>query len=93
VATVLFGEDFQLMRARADALLIPAQFQPFVAIDPAVRSGFPIVRGTTIETSLLHRLREQGLPYRRIHDYYPVLSHPQIKAAVRFEGFLDAEAA
>jgi uncharacterized protein (DUF433 family) len=93
LATILFGEDFARLRDRADALLIPAQFRPFVEIDPAVRSGLPVVRGTTIETSLLYSLREQGHPYQRIRDFYPILSSSQIRAAVKYEGFLDAEAA
>lgn len=93
VATVLFGEEFERLRERADALLIPAQFRPFVEIDPSVRSGLPIVRGTTIETNLLYSLREQGHSYQRIHDYYPIISIAKIKAAVKYEGFLESEAA
>ena len=93
VATVLFGEEFERLRERADALLIPAQFRPFVEIDPAARSGLPIVRGTTIETNLLYRLHEQGHSPQRIHEFYPVVSLPQIEGAIKFEGFLEAEAA
>jgi uncharacterized protein (DUF433 family) len=93
VATVLFGEEFERLRERADALLIPSKYRPFVEIDPTVRSGLPIVRGTTIETSVLHSLREQGLSYQCIRDYYPVISLAKIKGAIKYENFLDAEAA
>jgi uncharacterized protein (DUF433 family) len=93
VATILFGEEFERLRERADALLIPAQFRSFVEIDPSVRSGLPIVRGTTIETNLLYNLREQGHSYQGIHDYYPIISLAKIKGAIKYEDFLESEAA
>jgi uncharacterized protein (DUF433 family) len=93
VATTLFGEEFARLRDRADALLVPVQFRPFVEIDPSVRSGLPVVRGTTIETSVLYGLHEQGHSYQNIHEYYPIVSLAKIKGAIKYEDFLEAEAA
>src|SRR3972149_1519132 len=44
---LLFEEEFDQLRERADALLVPRRYQPFVEVDPSVRSGQPIVRETT----------------------------------------------
>ncbi len=90
---ILFGEDFEHLRDRADALLVPQRFQPFVEIDPQTRSGHPVVRKTTIPTALLHKLRLRGYSYARLHEEYPGLALDQIKGAVAYERFLDAEAA
>jgi uncharacterized protein (DUF433 family) len=90
---VLFGEDFEQLRDRADALLVPQRFQPFVEIDPQARSGHPIVRETTIPTSLLYKLRLRGYSYARLRDEYPDLRLDHIKGAIAYERFLDAEAA
>lgn len=93
VATVLFGDDFENLRSRSDALLVPSQFRPFVIIDPETRSGLPVVVGTTIETGLLHSLYQQGHTFQQIHEYYPIISTSKARGAIRYEKFLDAEAA
>ena len=90
---ILFGEEFEQFLDRADALLVPRQYQPFVEIDPGARSGQPIVRETTIPTSLLYRLRLRGYSYARLRDEYPGLTLDRIKGAIAYERFLDAEAA
>jgi len=93
VATLLMGDEFARLRDRADALLIPDKFQLFVEIDPAARSGLPIIRGTTIQTATPYGLRHRQMSLARIRESYPHLTLEQIKAAIQFERFLDAEAA
>ena len=93
VADSLFGEEFARLCERADALLVPDQFQAMVMIDPDVRSGLPVLRGTTLETAVIYRLSQRGLTPRQIREYYPHLTPAQIKGALAFERFLDAEAA
>ncbi|MGH2586794.1 MAG: DUF433 domain-containing protein, partial [Dehalococcoidia bacterium] len=92
-ATTLLGEEFADLRERADALLVPRQFRSAVEVDPEVRSGLPVVRGTTMQTAVLYALRQRGQSLRSIHAAYPHLGLPQIKGAIAFERFLDAEAA
>ena len=93
IAPTLMGDDFARLRDRADALLIPQRYEAHVEIDPLARSGRPIVRGSTIETGVLHRLRQRGLSNSRIRQMYPHLSPEQIRGAIAFERYLDAEAA
>jgi uncharacterized protein (DUF433 family)/DNA-binding transcriptional MerR regulator len=92
IPTMLFGEDFERMRERVDALLLPPKFLPYIEIDPEARSGQPIVRGTTITTSLVYRLRRHGSSVKDIVSSFPVLNANQVKAAVAYETLLDTEA-
>jgi uncharacterized protein (DUF433 family)/DNA-binding transcriptional MerR regulator len=92
-ATMLLGEEFAQLRERADALLVPRQFWPSVEIDPEVRSGLPVIRGTTMPTAVPYAMRRRGESLRSIQTAYPHLSLSQIKGAIAFERFLDAEAA
>lgn len=88
-ATVLFGDEFAQLRERADALLVPEQFRDQVEIDPAVHSGLPVVRGTTIRTSVIHDLAQRGLDVQHIREYYPHLTPSQVQGALAYERFLD----
>ena len=92
VAEALFDEEFRLLRQRADALLVPAKFQKVVEVDPGVRSGLPTIRGTTLPTRILHRMRSAGATIARIRECYPWLSAEQVKGALAFEQYLDARA-
>ena len=93
VATILFGQEFEDLRQRADALLVPRKFRDTVIVDPDIRTGYPVIQGTTLETRLPYQLREAGQNERAIRDAYPILTLPQIKGAIRYERLLDAEAA
>ena len=88
-AEVLLGSEFALLKERADALLVPSDFAPYVEVDPGIRNGLPVIRKTTIETATIHRLHRTGLTYRHIGEYYPHLSRTQIARANGFERFLD----
>jgi len=90
---LLFAEDFEQLRERADALLVPKKFQQHIEIDPQVKSGEPTVGGTTIRSIVLYRLRQKGYKPRQIQREYPALTLRQVKAAIDFERFLEYEAA
>ncbi|MCH7577097.1 MAG: DUF433 domain-containing protein, partial [Chloroflexi bacterium] len=92
-AVEIMGQEFARLRERADALLVPDRFQSYVEVDPGLRSGLPVLRGTTIQTAVIQGLRERGASYNRIREHYPHLEINQIKKAIQFERFLDAEAA
>jgi uncharacterized protein (DUF433 family) len=89
----LFDDEFAQLRDRADAILVPREFQSFVQVDPSIRSGHPVVRGSTLPTAILHAMKQQGETLRSIRAAYPQLSPAQINEAIRFERFLDAAAA
>lgn len=92
-ATLLLGEEFARLRERADALLVPSEYLAAVEIDPHVRSGLPVVRGTTLPTSTLAAMSRRGLSTAAIHASYPSIPRARIKVALAYERFLDAEAA
>lgn len=73
-ASLRFGAEFAGLRERADALLIPRQFRSTVEIDPEIRSGLPVVRRATMQTAVLHALRQRGQSLRAVQAAYPHLS-------------------
>ena len=85
----LFGDEFQRLRDRADALLVPREFQRRVEIDPAKRNGHPVMVGTTVPTSLVYEMEKAGYNVSEIHREYPFLPLASVKAAQRFEHYLD----
>lgn len=89
VAEFVFGEEFILLKDRADALLIPSQFMDSVEIDPSIQNGLPIMLDTTILTSLIHKLSMQGYNYLDIHQMYPFIPDNKIKGAEGYETYLD----
>ena len=84
-----FSEEFHRLRERADAFLVPREFSKHVEVDPAARNGAPIIRSTTITTSLVHTLRNQGISIAEITEYYPALRRVQVTKADGYEKFLD----
>lgn len=89
---IVFEEDFEQLRARADALLIPREFQEYIEIDPSVASGYPTVRGTAVRSSVLYALHSRDYSQKKIAQEYPFLNRAQIRKAVDFEHFLDYSA-
>jgi uncharacterized protein (DUF433 family) len=76
----------------ADALLVLREFRPYVQVDPALRSGHPVVLGTTFPTAVLHAMWQRGESLRAIRPAYPHRLLAQIKGALSFERFLDMTA-
>lgn len=64
---------------------------PHVRIDPAVRSGAPVIEGTRIPTRLIAELVDDGLSPEEIARLYPSLTVEQVKAALEWEQCLPAE--
>ena len=89
-ADELFGEEFYELKEYADALLIPKQFIECVQIDPEIRDGMPVVRGSRIRTSTLQSMVVANWTPRLVVDLaYPHLTEEQIVCAVEYERFLD----
>jgi DNA-binding transcriptional MerR regulator len=89
VAEFMLGKEFRRLKERADALLIPEQFLRYVEIDPSIQNGLPIILGTSMRTSLIHKLRQLRYKYADIHDMYPFVLIDKIMGAERYETFLD----
>lgn len=86
---VIFDEEFALFSERLDGLLIPLEFAPWVGMEPRLRNGMPLVRGTGIETATIHAAFAQGLSVNDLRRRYPFLNETQISQSERFESFLD----
>ena len=89
VQDIILGQEFALLKERADALLIPERFMNFVEIDPAIQNGLPIVLGTKIMTSIIHDLSSQNYKPEHIHEMYPFIHEASIVGAEEYEIFLD----
>lgn len=86
----LFGAEFYELKENADALLIPKNFIKCVQIDPEIRDGMPVVRGTRIRTSTLQDMVEANWTPRLVVDLaYPHLTEEQVECAEEYERFLD----
>jgi len=86
---VLLGKEFARFRARADALLVPEDFLEWVEIQPSLRNGMPVVRGSGMETRIIHAMFNQGMNERDVKASYPFLSLTQIRHGEGFEKYLD----
>lgn len=87
---LLFRDEFARLKNRADALLIPKEYMPYVEIDPAIRNGLPIVLNTTVPTSIIRSVRQQGHTYAQIQAMYPFIPRRAVVGADRYEDFLDS---
>jgi uncharacterized protein (DUF433 family) len=86
---LLFDEDFEQLRKRADALLVPRKFQDYIQINPSVASGMPILQGTRMPTGAIYALHNRKFNQREIIREYPSLTQAQVKKAIDFEHLLD----
>ena len=74
-----------------DALsLVPPPFRDYVAIDPAVQGGEPVLRHRLcILTSLLAAMHERGKSYSEIARQYPLVPQKTVAKAIEYEHWLD----
>lgn len=89
VADLLFGRTFKRLRKRADALLIPSKFMDYVEIDTTIQNGLPIIYNTSLQTSVVHKLSQQGYEFSDIQEMYSFIPYTNIVGAEEYELFLD----
>ena len=58
------------------------QVRSFVSVDPRVRAGEPVVRGTRIPVSVLADLERQGATREELLEDYPALTAESLEAAL-----------
>lgn len=65
-------EVVQPFRSRT-GIEVPALFRPreWISVDPEVRGGYPVVRGTRVPYDLVAGLVEDGVPAGEISAFYP----------------------
>jgi uncharacterized protein (DUF433 family) len=69
------------IRARLDEL---ARVQELVEVNPAIRGGEPVFRGTRIPVQMIADFVRQGVPAEEILEDYPALTAESLGAAVRY---------
>ena len=60
------------------------QTRSFVSVDPQVRGGEPVVRGTRIPVSVLADLERQGATREELLEDYPALTPESLEAALLY---------
>lgn len=88
----LFGELFPELRALEHGadILIPPEFRAYVAIDPEVMGGEPVVRGTRVPTGLIAAIAARGRSISAIARLYGNIPRKAIGAVIAYEAFLDS---
>ncbi|HEX2207035.1 MAG TPA: DUF433 domain-containing protein [Longimicrobium sp.] len=54
----------------------------FIAVDPNIRAGEPVIRGTRIPVHVLSDLAAQGAPLEELLEDYPALTRESLEAAL-----------
>jgi len=70
------------VQALTERLARIEQAREFVSVDPEVRAGEPVVRGTRIPVSVLADLERQGASREELLEDYPALTAESLEAAL-----------
>ncbi|WP_405142385.1 DUF433 domain-containing protein [Sphaerisporangium sp. NBC_01403] len=75
-----------------DGRHIPDLLRPreHVTVDPAVRGGIPVIKGTRIPYDEVAALLRDGVPAEQISDYYPSVSAPAARDAADFAAYVNS---
>ena len=71
-----------VVEALTERLARIEQAREFVCVDPEVRAGEPVVRGTRIPVSVLADLERQGATREELLEDYPALTAESLEAAL-----------
>ncbi|HEX8393869.1 MAG TPA: DUF433 domain-containing protein [Longimicrobium sp.] len=69
------------VQARLEAM---ERARQWVIIDPAVRAGEPVVRGTRVSVHVVAELQEQGASRQELLEDYPSLTPESLEAALLY---------
>ncbi|MGH3765021.1 MAG: DUF433 domain-containing protein [Pseudonocardiaceae bacterium] len=62
---------------------------PGVAVDPEVRSGYPVIAGTRVSYDVVASLLEDGVTAEEVAGFYPGVSALAARGAVEFARYVD----
>jgi uncharacterized protein (DUF433 family) len=70
---------------------VPALFQlrTHIAVDPDVRSGYPVITGTRVPYENVAGLVADGIPPEDVQNYYPSVDAPAAEDALDFARYVD----
>lgn len=80
----------------SDSVVIPREFRQFVTINPVVRGGMPIIKGTRIPTTVLaalHRTGATAVQIVRMYAGVKRVTREAVNAVLAYEQYLDSQAA
>jgi uncharacterized protein (DUF433 family) len=74
-----------------DDIEVPNLARPrrLISVDPSVRRGHPVVRGTRVSYELVAGLVRDGVPPGEVKEYYPSVSAAAARDAVSFADYVD----
>ena len=77
-----------------DDIEVPDLFQPRkrISVDPAVRGGHPVVKGTRVPFDVVAGLVRDGVPLNEISDFYPSVTADAAHDAAEFADYVDLSA-
>jgi uncharacterized protein (DUF433 family) len=64
--------------------------RPSLIVDPAVKGGHPVVRGTRVPFELVAELVAGGIPPEKVSEYYPSVSEEAARDALDFAAYVDS---
>jgi uncharacterized protein (DUF433 family) len=88
--TVVMSDVLQAF-VTADDVLVPDLLHPRAAlqVDPGVRGGHPVIRGTRVPFELIAGLLRDGVAAEAISDYYPSVGAAAAADALDFADYVD----
>ena len=91
VAVIALSDVLQAFPVAASEIEVPALEKPRkrISVNPAVRSGYPVIEGTRIAYDLVAGLVRDGVPPDELKDYYPGVSAAAARDAVSFADYVD----
>lgn len=94
VETRVFGDLFDELKAAEQdvSLIIPRTFWGAVEINPNVRGGEPVVKGTRLPTASIAALVRTGTTIPALRRLYPSIPGDRLRKAVEYEQYLDTAA-
>lgn len=94
VETRLFGDLFAELRAAEEdaSLIIPQQFWGTVEVNPNVKGGQPVIKGTRLPTASVAALARSGTSLNHLQRLYPTIAKEMLKKAIEYEEYLDKAA-
>lgn len=75
-----------------DGLLVRPLYEPFpmIRVSPDVRGGYPVIKGTRVPYNAVSGLVQDGVPPRKVRQFYPSVSASGARDAEKFADYVEA---
>lgn len=91
IAVIKLHDVLQAFPIASSEIEVPALAKPRnrIAVNPAVRGGYPVVEGTRVSYDLVASLVRDGVPPHQIKEYYPRVTAAAARDAASFADYVD----